>query len=67
MNLSTTTDFACATGNLFTAGSDLPEFNDAGGTAFIPAPTTPMGAFTNLLTQQNDTYPVSQRQFERQH
>jgi hypothetical protein len=53
-----------APGNLSFAGSELPHFNAVSDTAFTPAPTTSMGAFTNLTSQ---SYPVSRPQFDRRH
>jgi hypothetical protein len=53
-----------APGHLSSAGSQLPHFNAVGDTAFTPAPTTSMGAFTNLTSQ---SYPVSRPRFDRRH
>jgi hypothetical protein len=53
-----------APGNLSSAGSELPHFNAVSDTAFKPAPTTSMGAFTNLTSQ---LYPASRPQFDRRH
>ena len=46
-------------GHISSAGSDLHDFNAVGDTAFTPAPTTSMGAFTNFTSQTNHTYSVS--------
>ena len=62
---STITDTASPPGIL--SGSDLHNFNATNNTAFTPAPTTLMGAFTNLSTQPNFAYPVSKYWFERRH
>jgi hypothetical protein len=61
---STIIDVASAPGLLSTARSDLPNSNAANDTAFTPVPTagtTPMGAFTNLTTQPNYVYLVSEQ------
>ena len=50
------------------AGFDFPDFDAANDMAFAPAaPTTSMGAFTNLPTQQDYAYSVSKQRFERRH
>ena len=54
-------------GHISSAGSDLHDFNAVGDTAFTPAPTTSMGAFTNFTSQTNHTYSVSKLWFDRQH
>jgi hypothetical protein len=46
-------------GHVSSAGSELPIFNAVSDTAFTPAPTTSMGAYTNLTNQTNHTFPVS--------
>jgi hypothetical protein len=53
-----------APGHIFTTGSEISIFNAADDIAFMPAPTTSMGTFTNL---PNYTYPVSRRWFDRRH
>jgi hypothetical protein len=46
------------------ASSELPNFNAVSDTAFTSAPTTSMGAFTNLTSQ---LYPVSKPRFDQRH
>jgi hypothetical protein len=53
-----------APGHLSSSSSELPHFNAVSDTAFTPAPTTSMGAFTNLTSQP---YPVSRPRFDRRH
>ena len=56
-----------APGQVSSAGSELPIFNAVGDTAFTPAPTHSMGAYTNLTNQTNYTCPVSKPQYDRRH
>ena len=56
-----------APGHISSAGSDLHNFNAVSDTAFTPAPTTSMGAYTNFTSQTNHTYSVSKPWFDRQH
>jgi hypothetical protein len=45
---------------------DHHNFNAANDMASLPAPITPMGTFTRLLTEENHDrmYPVSKQRFE---
>ena len=54
-----------ALGHISSAGSDLHDFNAVSDTAFTPAPTTWMGAYTNFTSQTNHTYSVSKPWFDR--
>jgi hypothetical protein len=56
-----------APGYLSSAGSELPNFNAVSDAAFIPAPTTSVGAFTNLTSQTDYMHPVSKPRFDRRH
>ena len=56
-----------APGQVSSAGSELPIFSAVGDTAFTPAPTHSMGAYTNLTNQTNHTCPVSKPQYDRRH
>ena len=54
-------------GHMSSAGSDLHNFDAGSDTAFKPTPTTSMGAFTNLTSQTNHSYPVSEPWFDRRY
>ena len=56
-----------APGHLSFASLKLHNINVVSDTAFTPAPTTSMGAFTNFTIQTNHTYPVSKPRFDCQH
>ena len=56
-----------APGHVSSAGSELPIFNAVSDTAFTPAPTTSMGAYTSLTNQTNHTFPVSKPLYDRRH
>jgi hypothetical protein len=56
---STHLDLVSDPGYPSTTGSYVPDFNVADDAAFSLAPTTEMGAFTNLLTQLDFTIQVS--------
>jgi hypothetical protein len=56
-----------APGHLSSAGSELHNVNAVSDTAFMPAPTTSMGAYTNFTSQTNHTYSVSKSWFDRRH
>ena len=56
-----------APGHLSSAGSKLHNVNAVSDTAFTPAPTTSMGAYTNFTSQTNHTYSVSKSWFDRRH
>jgi hypothetical protein len=56
-----------APGHIPSASLDLHNFNAVSDTAFTPAPTTSMGAYTNFTSQTNHTYSVSKPWFDRRH
>ena len=56
-----------APGHIPSASSDLHNFNAVSDTAFTPAPTTSMGAYTNFTSQTNHSYSVSKPWFDRRH